>query len=181
MAATTTKTEAPKPDLFKALLAALKAEGVKATPKWSPAKKYASLLVGGKNVGYVFAPGTKGMRIEPRASKSDLRKGSKLFKPGTRSAAFALVGVVSDDAGVKEAATVLKIAAEKQAAVTAQGAKASRKAGKPARKPALVARPLRPRSTPPGRSARPRFEGGQGLGGTSIPRYARRAAVHALF
>jgi hypothetical protein len=55
------------------------------------------------------------MRIEPAASKADLGKGAKLFKPGTRSALFALVGTVKTQAEVAEAVSVLKAAAAKAA------------------------------------------------------------------
>jgi len=79
MARSTSKTQAaPKPeaaeapDLFKALLDALAAEGVKPKVKWAPSKSYASLYVQGKNIGYVFRQTRKGMRIEPAASKADL-------------------------------------------------------------------------------------------------------------
>jgi hypothetical protein len=120
--ARTTKTSTTKPaekaaapDLMKALLDGLKAEGVTAKPRWNPKRTYASLLVGKANIGYVFKQSARGMRIEPAASKADLPKGAKLFKPGTRSTLFALVGNVKGEADLAEAVAVLKAAAAKRA------------------------------------------------------------------
>jgi len=110
-------TEAP--DLMKALMDALAALGVKPTVKWAPSKSYASLLVQGKNIGYVFKQSRRGMRIEPAAAKADLPKGAKGWKPGTRSAQFALVGVVSTEAEAVAAAEVLRAADEKRKAAKA--------------------------------------------------------------
>jgi hypothetical protein len=104
------------PDLMRALLTELEAEGVKPRVKWAPSKNYASLYVDGKNIGYVFRQTRKGMRIEPAASKADLPRGAKGWKPGRRSETFALVGVVTDEAEAKAAAAVLKAAAAKRAA-----------------------------------------------------------------
>jgi hypothetical protein len=59
------------------------------------------------------------MRIEPAASTADLPKGTKGFKPGTRSERFALVGVVTSEAEAKAAAAVLKVAEEKRKAASA--------------------------------------------------------------
>ena len=59
------------------------------------------------------------MRIEPAASKDDLPKGTKGFKPGTRSATFALVGIVTTEAEAKAAVAVLKAADEKRKAAKA--------------------------------------------------------------
>jgi hypothetical protein len=121
--ARSTKTEAPAkpeateaPDLMKALLDELAAHGVKPKVKWAPSKSYASLYVDGKNIGYVFRQTQKGMRIEPAASKADLPRGAKGWKPGRRSETFALVGVVTNEAEAKAAAAVLKAADEKRAA-----------------------------------------------------------------
>lgn len=105
--------KAEAPDLFAALIGGLKAEGVTVKPRWNPKGTYASLLVGKKNVGYVFKQSRRGMRIEPAASKDDLAKGSKVFKPGKRSALFALVGNVQSEADVPEAVAVLKTAASR--------------------------------------------------------------------
>jgi hypothetical protein len=109
---TTTKPEATAkaPDLMKALLDSLAAIGVKPKVKWAPSRNYASLYVDGQNIGYVFKQTSRGMRIEPAASKADLPKGTKGFRPGTRSARFALVGLVSNKAEAKAAAAVLKAA-----------------------------------------------------------------------
>ena len=70
-------------------------------------------MVAGKNVGYVFRQTARGMRIEPRATKADLPRGTKLFKPGTRSEAFALIGTVKTEADLPEAVAVLTTAATK--------------------------------------------------------------------
>ena len=101
---------------MKALLDALAEQGIKPKVKWAPSKSYASLYVEGQNIGYVFKQSKRGMRIEPAAAAADLPKGSKAFKPGTRSERFALVGVVRNEAEAKAAAAVLKIADEKRAA-----------------------------------------------------------------
>jgi hypothetical protein len=92
------------PDLMKALLDALAGVGIKPKVKWAPSRNYASLYVDGQNIGYVFRQTRKGVRVEPAASLADLPKGVKGFKAGTRSARFALVGVVTDKASVKHAA-----------------------------------------------------------------------------
>lgn len=120
-----TATAAPEVDLHKALLDELAARGIKPKVKWSPSKTYAGLYVDGKNIGYVFKQSARGMRIEPAASEADLPKGSEgrpvkaLFKPGTRSTLFALVGTVTDEAGVKHAAAALEAAAAKRQAAKA--------------------------------------------------------------
>jgi hypothetical protein len=56
----------------------------------------------------VFRQTRKGMRVEPAASTADLPKGTKGFKPGTRSERFGLVGVVTDAGEAQAAAAVLK-------------------------------------------------------------------------
>ena len=104
------EAEAPKADLLALVLDGLKAEGVKPTVRWNPKRTYASLLVGKKNIGYVFKQSAKGMRVEPAASKADLPAGTKVFKPGTRSALFALVGTVATEADAAHAVTALKAA-----------------------------------------------------------------------
>jgi hypothetical protein len=121
--ARTTKTSTTKPavekaeapDLMQALLDGLKVEGVTAKPRWNPKKTYASLLVGKRNIGYAFKQSARGMRIEPAASKADCPKGAKVFKPGTRSTLFALVGTVKSEADMAEAVAILKAAAAKRA------------------------------------------------------------------
>ena len=117
---TATKPETAAADLMKVLLDELKAQGVKVTPKWAPSKNYASLLVGGTNIGYVFKQTSRGMRIEPAASIADLPKGTKGWKPGTRSERFALVGQVTTEAEAKAAAAVLKATDAKRAAAAAK-------------------------------------------------------------
>lgn len=107
-----TKPEAA-PDLIKALLDALAGVGIKPKVKWAPSRNYASLYVDGQNIGYVFRQTRKGVRVEPAASLADLPKG---VKAGTRSARFALVGVVTDEASVKHAADALQAADEKRKA-----------------------------------------------------------------
>jgi hypothetical protein len=121
MARTTNKTQTQlaakqeaAPDLMKALLDALAEQGIKPKVKWAPSKSYASLYVEGENIGYVFRQTRKGMRIEPGAAAADLPKGSKGFRPGTRSERFALVGVVTTEAEAVAAAQVLKAAEEKR-------------------------------------------------------------------
>jgi hypothetical protein len=94
--------------------------GVEPKVKWAPSRNYASLYVDGQNIGYVFRQTRKGMRIEPAASKADLPKGTKGFRPGTRSERFALVGQVATEAEAVAAATVLKAADEKRAAARAE-------------------------------------------------------------
>jgi hypothetical protein len=111
--------KAEAPDLMKALLDELAAQGVKPKVKWAPSKKYASLYVDGQNIGYVFRQSRKGMRIEPAAAKADLPKNAKGFKPGTRSERFALVGQVTTEPEAKAAAAVLKAADEKRKAAKA--------------------------------------------------------------
>jgi hypothetical protein len=120
MARSTDKTQTASPDLMKALLDALAEQGVKPKVKWAPSKSYCSLYVDGTNIGYVFRQTRKGMRIEPAASKADLPKGTRGFKPGTRSERFALVGQVASEAEAKAAAAVLKAADEKRKAATAK-------------------------------------------------------------
>jgi hypothetical protein len=110
-------------DLFAALIEELKAQGVTVKPKWAPSKSYASLLVQGKNIGYVFRQTKRGMRIEPALSKSELPKGAKGWKPGTRSETFALVGNVATEAEAKAAAAVLVAADEKRKAPKAEPSK----------------------------------------------------------
>jgi hypothetical protein len=115
-----TKPEAAEaPDLMKTLLDALAVLGVKPKVKWAPSRNYASLYVDGQNIGYVFRQSRKGMRIEPAATKTDLPKGAKGFKPGTRSERFALVGQVTTEAEAKAAAAVLAVADEKRKAAKA--------------------------------------------------------------
>lgn len=114
MPRTTTKTPAQL-DLHKLLLAELAQKGVKVKARWAPSRNYASLLVGKTNIGYVFQQTRHGIRVEPAASKGDLPKTVKGFKPGTRSERFALVGVFTDEPGVKQAATALAVAAKKAA------------------------------------------------------------------
>jgi hypothetical protein len=121
MARTTGKQSTAKadaPDLMKTLLDALATLGVKPKVKWAPSRSYASLYVDGQNIGYVFRQTKRGMRIEPAASKADLPKGTTGFKPGTRSARFALVGQVTTEAEAIAAAKVLKAADDKRAAAT---------------------------------------------------------------
>ena len=67
-----------------------------------------------QNIGYVFKQTRSGIRVEPAAAMSDLPKTVKGFKKGTRSERFALVGVVSDETGVKDATAALPVANEKQ-------------------------------------------------------------------
>jgi hypothetical protein len=107
---------AATPDLMKVLLDALTSLGVKPKVKWAPSRNYASLYVDGQSIGYVFAQTKRGMRIEPAASLADLPKSVKAFKAGTRSARFALVGVVTDEASAKYAAAALKAADAKRRA-----------------------------------------------------------------
>jgi hypothetical protein len=95
---TTTTNETP--DLHELVLAALAAEGIKPKVKWAPSRNYCSFYVGKANIGYVFRQTRTGIRIEPAAAAADLPKAVKGFKSGTRSARFALVGVVSDAAGI---------------------------------------------------------------------------------
>jgi hypothetical protein len=109
------------PDLLAGLLSELEAQGITPKVKWAPSRNYASLYVDGENIGYVFKQNRNGMRIEPAASKADLPKGTKGFKPGTRSERFALVAVVTDAAEAKVAAEVLKAADDKRQAARAPG------------------------------------------------------------
>lgn len=125
---TTATTEAPEAlNLHQMLLAGLEAEGLKVKPKWSPSGSYASYYVGGKNIGYVFKQTRTGVRVEPAATKADLRgTGVKGFVEGKRSERFALVGIASDAASVKQAVAALKVAADKLAPSAADTAKAAR-------------------------------------------------------
>jgi hypothetical protein len=118
VARSTHNTQA-QPDLIKALLEELAKQGVKPKVKWAPSKSYASLYVDGQNIGYVFRQTRNGVRIEPAVSTADLPKGTKGWKPGTRSERFALVGVVTDEASVKHAADALQAADEKRKAAKA--------------------------------------------------------------
>jgi hypothetical protein len=115
-----TALKAESTNLMAALLAELKSLGIEPKVKWAPSKSYASLYVDGKNIGYVFKQTGRGMRIEPAAAKADLPKGAKGWKPGTRSALFALVGQVTTEAEAKAAAKVLRTADAKRAAVAAE-------------------------------------------------------------
>jgi hypothetical protein len=119
MHAAPTRPRGRAPDLMKALLDELAAQGVKPKIKWAPSKSYASLYVDGQNIGYVFRQTRTGVRVEPAASLADLPKGVKGFKAGTRSARFALVSIVTDEASVKHAADALQAADEKRKAARA--------------------------------------------------------------
>ena len=122
------KTETPVVDLNKALIAALKAEGIKPEVRWAPSNNYASLLVKDVgNIGYVFKQTRNGIRIEPAATKADLPKGAKGYEPGTRSALFALVGVFTE-ATIKDAVVGLKAANAKAVAAVAEKAAAEKAA-----------------------------------------------------
>jgi hypothetical protein len=113
------KVEAAKPDLFQQLLDALAEAGIKPKVKWSPSKKYASLLVSGKNVGYVFKQSNRGMRVEPAAQKADLPRTVKGFKPSTRGGQFGLVGTITKPEEVASAVEAIKVADEKRKAAAA--------------------------------------------------------------
>lgn len=68
------KTAAAKPaDLHALLVAELGKRGIVARVKWSPTRKYASYVVDGRNVGYVFAQTRNGVRVEPAAAVADLK------------------------------------------------------------------------------------------------------------
>jgi hypothetical protein len=95
------------PDLHALLLDALKAQGIEPRVRWAPSKNYASLLVDGQNIGYVFAQKRTGVRVEPAAAMADLA--------GTRSPRFALVGVITTEPQVKHAAAGLVAGAKKAA------------------------------------------------------------------
>jgi hypothetical protein len=113
---------APEVDLHAALLAGLKGEGITPEVRWAPSGNYASLLVDGKNIGYVFKQTRNGVRVEPAASQADLPRGAKGFEPGKRSELFALVGVFATEASIAQAVVALKVAADKAAAKTADQA-----------------------------------------------------------
>lgn len=106
-----TKDTTEQGDLVAAIMAALTSEGVDgAELRWAPSGSYASTLVDRKNIGYVFKQTRGGVRVEPAATLADLPKSVKLFKPGTRSERFALVGVVKSEKDALQAAQALAVA-----------------------------------------------------------------------
>jgi hypothetical protein len=105
-------------DLFKELLAQLNAEGIKPKVRWSPTHKYASLLVAGKNVGYVFPQTVSGIKVKAGVTVKELGRGaSKHWKDiSHESKVYAALGFFNSAEEVERAAAALVLAASKQAA-----------------------------------------------------------------
>jgi hypothetical protein len=109
-------TQEARVDLMKELLAQLKAEGIKPTVRWSPTNKYASLLVDGKNLGYVFAQTSSGIKVKAGVTLKELGRDKKGWKDISHdSPVYAVLGFFATPTELKRATAALKLAAAKQA------------------------------------------------------------------
>jgi len=120
MARTTTTTTAAhddQVDLFKELIAQLREQGIKPKVRWSPTRKYASLLVNSTNIGYVFPQTASGIKVKAGVTVKELGRGaSKHWKDiSHESKVYAALGFFNTPAEVERATAALKLAAAKQA------------------------------------------------------------------
>jgi hypothetical protein len=111
---TKTKTTAKAVDLQRQIVTALAARGVKARVKPSPTKRYVSLLVGGQNIGYVWAPTRNGVRVLVALQPGDLPRSVKGFRSSGRSGGFGAIGSFTEKT-LGHAVAALKLAAKLQA------------------------------------------------------------------
>src|SRR3954469_6710111 len=127
-----TKVEAPQVDLHKELVALLKKEGVKVTPKWSPSKKYAAYkLASGKTIGYVFAQTRSGIKVKAGVTLKELGSAKKGWVDNSKKAPFSARGFFTQDT-LDKAVHALKLTAEKQAeAKPVKAAKVTKAAQEP--------------------------------------------------
>ena len=114
------KAEAPAGPGVKELVAALREAGVKPKVRWNPKRTYASLLVGGKNIGYASNPTRKGMKVEPAVSLDDLKNGvKKAHEEQVGKGVFGARIMVADEKGLAHAVAALVVADEKRQAKVA--------------------------------------------------------------
>jgi hypothetical protein len=79
-------------NLRQEIVNGLAEKGLKAKTKDAPSKNYASILVDGKNIGYVFKQTKQGVRVLLAMQPGDLPKSIKGFKASGRGGAFGAMG-----------------------------------------------------------------------------------------
>ena len=126
-------------NLREQLLIGLVEAGFKtAKAKDAPSKNYASILVDGSNVGYVFKQTKQGVRVLVALQPGDMPKAIKGFKASGRSGAFGAMGGF-DEKNLSHAVEALKLSATRQGeakAAKAEAAKAEKAAKAEAKKAA---------------------------------------------
>jgi hypothetical protein len=110
------KAAPPEGITVAALVDALKEAGVVAKPKWNPKRTYARLMVAGKNIGYVDAPNTKGMKVVPAVTHDELKNGVKKAHKALSSSSFGASIMVADEKGLANAVAGLVAADSKRQA-----------------------------------------------------------------
>jgi hypothetical protein len=111
----TNATENGHVDLLRELLAQLKQEGIKPKVRWSPSKKYASLLVEDTNLGYVFKQTSSGIKVKAGVTVKELGRGaSRTWQDiSHESKVYAALGFFATPAEVRKATAALKLSAHK--------------------------------------------------------------------
>lgn len=121
-------TEVPQVDLHLELVAQLKEQGYKVTPKWSPSKKYAAYKqADGKTLAYVFAQTSSGIKVKAGLEMKELdRAAKKAWLDNSKEAPFSIRGFFTQDT-LPLAVEAIKATAGKLAAAKAAKAESAKK------------------------------------------------------